>query len=275
MANRHTGWKGSGSRPGSRRRDKSKGTVYWIDLPYEKDQRFKAFAEAYGMDHREAAKALIAVAAGLLPSNFWDSEEMGGYTPSERTNLIRQVFPKGSGHTNRGPHAVWKSTWDKRVQGQPGGIDFIGLIIEREKMRLQAIANAHLDDEALDEEEAREQQEYARQQLLLLEEQNRLHMLERGLIVTGRKDVEDNDYDDEYADEAQKALKGKGKGISNARRVDRIRPTGQDLDPYARERRKSQARIQKLKDEEVEKLQARERLVMKVEEMRARFEGEE
>lgn len=100
-------------------------------------------------------------------------------------------------------------------------------------------------------------------------------MLERGLIVTGRKDVEDNDYDDEYADEAQKALKGKGKGISNARRVDRIRPTGQDLDPYARERRKSQARIQKLKDEEVEKLQARERLVMKVEEMRARFEGEE
>lgn len=265
MANKITGWTGSGSRPGSRRRPQSKGTVYWIDLTEERDQKFKEFAATYGMEHRFAARALIAVAAGLLPPNFWEPTELGGFTGTERMNLIRQLFPKGAGHTNRAPHAVWKTTWDPRLKGAPGGIDYIGLLIEREKQKLEAIVKgkSELKDE-LEEQEYKEAQEYAKEQLVEIERQRRIHLLERGIIVTGRDDVEDNDFDEESGDEYQQKLIGEGKAISKARRVDRIRPTGEDIDPFLRERRKNTKRIKKLNDEEKAKLERSRRLTLRL-----------
>lgn len=269
MANKVTGWEGSGTRPGSRRRvDKAgKGTVYWIDLSQEKDDLFEAFASFHGMEKRDAAKALMAVAMGLLPAGFWEPSSEGGFTGAERTNLIRQVFPKGSGHTNRAPHAVWKSTWDggnkdADMRGAPGGISWMGLLIEKEKLRLKEMAEGKRGlermrpglQQELIEQEYHDSRRFAEEQIRILEETRRQRLLERGVILpeggevgsdghivgTGsEKSSTDNSDDDSGRPTVPRA------GSPRRLPVDRIAlPAGdENIDPFERERKKNAAAI--------------------------------
>lgn len=305
MANKATGWTGSGTRPGNRsrargnklstqtnvsegdgvegadgvrghgrkadnvsaeyrskKRQEGKGTVYWIDLSQEKDELFIAFANHHGMERRDAAKALMAVAMGLLPTFFWEPTEEGGFTGAERTNLVRQVFPKGSGHTNRGPHAVWKGTHAaamEEMKGAPGGIAWVGLLVEKEKERLKKVMSGErgvggrdsedvigggdsgglsykdksrritkeLEGE-LDEGYWADQRAYAKEQYRMLQAEERKWKIERGLI----------------------------EDPTGVRKVDRIRlpkvEAGGDgdgyLDPYERERNKNKARNSEVRE---------------------------
>ena len=254
MANPAIGWEGSGTRPGSRRRPPGKGTVYWIDLDKELDDLFTSFASSKGMEKRDAAKALMAIAMGLLPPYFWEDSEAAenanglGFTGPERTNLIRQIFPKGSGHTNRAPHAVWRQTYSMlpEMRGSAAGIDYIGLLIEREKDKLKAVYEGKrkleltpnqyrkliadgeeggIEDELIEYRET-EEREFAEAQLKILKAERRLHLLERGIIenpeeggelaelsgrVRRKKLPDGSEHLDPYERERQKNL-GKGRG---------------------------------------------------------------
>lgn len=96
------------------------GTEYHVDMNLEKDQAFRAFAKRKGMLPRDAARALLIWAAGILPKDFWvDSGRVGkngevvsgggggGFTNRERHELIVAIYPRGRKRSNVIPRRDW------------------------------------------------------------------------------------------------------------------------------------------------------------------------
>jgi len=129
-------------------RDPEKGAVYQVDMNKERNDAFEAFAWNKGIPPRDAARALLLWAAGILPKEFWRDENDrrgGGYSKGDRRALLAVYFPHGRKQTSVRPRSEWFNASTKpemRGTGQTleqidlaAAVEWDKTVVERESRR--------------------------------------------------------------------------------------------------------------------------------------------